>query len=146
MKLFGHIIKGKLRITNRAELESWAENMPDCDVVGEIEKRKVKRTIPQNAYLHACFTILTKEFNRFGNTFTVEQMKDIVKAKLLAVSVHNTDGQYMGDRVKHTSELSKEEMGEFIEGMKAWAAEFDIVLPDPEQQTQFIYTHDKETD
>lgn len=134
MKLTGAITKGKLRIHNRVELERWAEMMPDCDIVGEIDKRKGKRTLPQNGYIHACFTILTKEFNRFGNAFTVEKMKDIVKAKLLTVSVHSADGQYLGDRVRHTSELNKEEMAEFIEGMKAWAAEFEIFLPDPEEQ------------
>lgn len=134
MKCTGSIKNGKLRIHSRADLEHWAENMPDCDVVMDIDKRKSKRSLSQNAYIHSCFTILTKEFNKFGNNFTVEEMKDIVKAKLLTVAVHNADAMYMGDRVRHTSELNKEEMGEFITGMQAWAAEFSIIIPDPETQ------------
>lgn len=82
------------------------------------------------------FTILRKEFNKLGNTFTDEDVKNMCKWKFLKYSIVDADGVFIGDNVR-TSKLSTLELNEFIEQIKAWAAEFGIYLPDPGEQVKF---------
>ena len=103
-----------------------------------LEKVSAKRSLQQNAYLHLLFTIFTESLNELGNDFTMDEVKELCKAKFLLVDVMNAEtGEVIGQRIKGTSEMTKTELNLFIENIIRWAADyFSIVLPYPSEQLQ----------
>lgn len=106
-----------------------------------IEKNRVKRSYAQNRYLHALFTIFKNELNALGNEFTSEEIKDLCKAKFALIDVVNeSTGECIGQRIQGTSEMTKEELGVFIDNVIRWAAEyFSIVLPVPNTEFEINF-------
>ncbi len=103
-----------------------------------LEKVSAKRSLQQNAYLHLLFTIFTESLNELGNEFTMDEVKELCKAKFLLVDVMNVEtGEVIGQRIKGTSEMTKTELNLFIENIIRWAADyFSIVLPYPSEQLE----------
>ena len=103
-----------------------------------LEKVSAKRSLQQNAYLHLLFTIFTESLNELGNDFTMDEVKELCKAKFLLVDVMNVEtGEIIGQRIKGTSEMTKTELNLFIENIIRWAADyFSIVLPYPSEQLE----------
>jgi hypothetical protein len=103
-----------------------------------LEKVSAKRSLQQNAYLHLLFTIFTESLNELGNDFTMDEVKELCKAKFALIDVMNKDtGECLGQRIKGTSEMTKTELNLFIENIIRWAADyFSIVLPYPSEQLQ----------
>ena len=96
-----------------------------------------KRSDNQNRYLHSLFTIFSTELiNLTGDKmYTREVVKEICKAKFLKQDVPTPDGEILATIVRHTSELSKVEMVEFVENIIQWGAEqFGFQLPYPSEQ------------
>ena len=136
---FGKVDGSKLKISNRYDFEQeLAAFFEGKDVIVTVERKTRKRTLSQNDYLHAMLRIFTAELNNLGNTFIMEQVKDMMKYKFLTVDVVNTEtGEALGQRVKDTSELTTTELSEFIEEVIRYAAEFfHIVLPYPNEQME----------
>ena len=135
---FGKVTDGKLKISNRYDFEQELAAFEGKEIMVTVERKTRKRTISQNDYLHAMLRIFTGELNNLGNTFTMEQVKDMMKYKFLTVDVVNTEtGEAIGQRVKDTSELTTIELSEFIEEVIRYAAEFfHIVLPYPNEQRE----------
>lgn len=103
-----------------------------------LEKVSAKRSLQQNAYLHLLFTIFTESLNDLGNEFTVDEVKELCKAKFALIDVMNKEtGECLGQRIKGTSEMTKTELNVFIENIIRWAADyFSIVLPYPSEQLE----------
>ena len=103
-----------------------------------LEKVSAKRSLQQNAYLHLLFTIFTESLNELGNEFTVDEVKELCKAKFALIDVMNKEtGECLGQRLKGTSEMTKTELNLFIENIIRWAADyFSIVLPYPSEQLE----------
>ena len=81
-----------------------------------LEKVSAKRSLQQNAYLHLLFTIFTESLNELGNEFTVDEVKELCKAKFALIDVMNKEtGECLGQRIKGTSEMTKTELNLFIE-------------------------------
>jgi hypothetical protein len=142
MKLiyFAEIKDGKLKITNRRGFDADLLEYEGKRVQITIERNN-KRTSPQNRYLHALFTIFTKSLNELGNNFKTEEVKELVKFKFLTLEVVNeSTGETIGQRIKGTHELNKEEMGDFIDRFMEWSAtDFNIILPISDEQQKFEY-------
>jgi len=136
---FGKITDGVLTISSRKSFDNELKGLKN-GMVSITVKRKNQRSLQQNAYLHLLFTIFKNELNRLGNEFTMEQVKELCKAKYLLIDVVNeSTGECIGQRIKGTHELSKVEMMEFIENVIRWAAEmFHITLPYPNEQTEIF--------
>ena len=109
----------------------------------EIKIRRVssKRSLPQNAYLHLLFTLFTNELNALGNTFTMIEVKELLKTKFATIDVINeSTGEVIGQRVKGTSEMSKGEMIEFIDNIIRYGKEiFNFNLPYPNESMTFEF-------
>lgn len=136
---FGKITDGVLTISSRKSFDNELKGLKN-GMVSITVKRKNQRSLQQNAYLHLLFTIFKNELNQLGNEFTMEQVKELCKAKYLLIDVVNeSTGECIGQRIKGTHELSKVEMMEFIENVIRWAAEmFHITLPYPNEQTEIF--------
>lgn len=107
-----------------------------------IQKAKKTRSNQQNRYLHAAFTILSKELINYtgDERYTPKVVKDIVKCKFLTVDMINENsGEVIGIRIKSTTQLSTLEMNEFIDNMIRWAAEqFNINIPYPNENLELL--------
>jgi len=127
---------GKLDFKQRSSFLQDVSKFKDGDYVITVEKRKKKRSISQNAYLHLLFTMFTNELNELGNEFQMLEVKELLKYKFLKIEVVNQEtGQIIGERVKHTSELTTTDMMGFIENIIRYGAEmFHFNLPYPEEQ------------
>jgi hypothetical protein len=127
---------GKFKVLHREDMDKTISILPDGDYLLTIEDFKTKRTLKQNNYMHALFTIFSKEvINHTGDLiYTPEYIKSMAKRKLLYVEDYDKNGEVC-ERVKDTHELNTQEMVQFIDGLVQWAAErFDIVLPLPKTQ------------
>ena len=100
-----------------------------------IQKLKSARSGQQNRYLHLLFTIFKNELNLLGNEFSMDEIKELCKAKFCLIDVVNeSSGEVLGKRIKGTSEMTKSEMTDFIESIIRWGAEFNISLPYPNEE------------
>lgn len=134
---------GGLKIVNRREFDSnLAEFFPNCTVDIIIKKRRVKRSLNQNAFLHVLLTIFSRELQDLtgDKSLTMARVKNMMKLKFLKVDVVNTEtGEVIGEEVLNTSSLTKEQMMIFIEDIYRYAADtFHIVLPTSNTQQELI--------
>jgi len=136
---FGRVSDGVLTINSRKSFDNDLKGLKNGLVTITV-KRRNQRSLAQNAYIHLLFTIFKTELNALGNEFTMEQVKEIAKAKFLTIDVVNENtGECIGQRVKGTHELSKVEMMEFVENVIRWAADmFHITLPYPNEQIEMF--------
>jgi len=136
---FISIIKdGKLQPSTTNNILKVLSSLEGKTVRVTLEKVSAKRSLQQNAYLHLLFTIFTESLNELGNDFTMDEVKELCKAKFLLVDVMNVEtGEIIGQRIKGTSEMTKTELNLFIENIIRWAADyFSIVLPYPSEQLE----------
>lgn len=136
---FISIIKdGKLQPSTTNNILKVLSGLEGKRVRITLEKVSAKRSLQQNAYLHLLFTIFTESLNDLGNEFTIDEVKELCKAKFLLVDVMNKEtGECLGQRIKGTSEMTKTELNVFIENIIRWAADyFSIVLPYPSEQLE----------
>jgi len=130
------IRNGRMEFKQRSVFLSDIEKLKDGEYIVSVEKKKKKRSIDQNSYIHALFTLLKDSLNELGNSFTMEQVKEMMKYKFLLVDMYNEDtGVLIGSRIRGTSELTTTELNDFFEKIIAYAAdEFGIILPYPNEQ------------
>jgi hypothetical protein len=102
-------------------------------------KRLNKRSLQQNAYLHA---VLIPEFRKalnevgYNEVKTNEQAKLIMKSMFLTRSVEGAPGSKPVHYVQDTHDLTKEEMSTLIDEVIQFAAEnLNYVIPYPNEQT-----------
>jgi hypothetical protein len=102
-------------------------------------KRLNKRSLQQNAYLHA---VLIPEFRKalnevgYNEVKTNEQAKLIMKSMFLTRSMEGAPGSKPVHYVQDTHDLTKEEMSTMIEEVIQFAAEnLNYIIPYPNEQT-----------
>ena len=90
-----------------------------------IEKRKDPRTLKQNSYIHAIFTLIWKEL-----WYTLEEIKQLLKESFLSKKKYLKiwEKRKQIKKVKGTSELSKEEFSEFVEKIKIFCSWLWIII------------------
>lgn len=138
---FGRIKDGKLHIVNRREFDNDLLFFDGKEVVIRVEQKTKKRTLSQNAYLHLLFGIFATELNKLGNTFSMQDLKDMMKFKFLMIDIVNYEnGEVIGHRIKDTSELTTTDTAKFIDDIIHYAQdEFRLNLPYPNDQLTLMY-------
>lgn len=139
---FGKINEsGKLHIVNRKDFDSDLLYLRNKEVVIRVEQKTKKRTISQNAYIHLLFGIFANELNKLGNTFSMQEIKDMMKFKFLMIDIINYEnGEVIGHRIKDTSELTTTETAKFIDDIIHYGlTEFDVQLPLPSEQLNIMF-------
>lgn len=106
-------------------------------------EKKDKRSNPQNSYYWSvCVPMVLEGLYSLGyEVKTKEQAHEIIKHLFLKEDVTNeSTGELLTTITKSTTDLNKEQFNQFLEELWRWASEYlNIVIPEPNQQTEFNY-------
>ena len=105
-------------------------------IVITIEKRKNKRSNPQNAYFHGVvLPLVYNGLKELGHTMPLADVKDLLKLKFLKVPIFvNEETGEITEKIKNTSELTTTEFMEFVAGIQRWSIEnLGVNIPEPNE-------------
>jgi len=145
-------VSGKLNDKTRTKIKETLEHWGNKKIIVTVTPTEIKikklygnRSLPQNAYLHFAFGILTDGLNDLGNEFTMLQVKEMVKVKFLLTDiVDESTGEVIGQYVKRTRDLDKLEMVDFVDKFIAYSKDmFNITIPLPNQAIELELTEQK---
>lgn len=126
------------KIVNRAALKKFFDGLTDGRYLLKAE-RKNKRTLNQNAYMHAVLIPCFREaLNQAGydEIRTDEDAKLVMKGLFLKTQVVNHETGEVIEFVKDTHKLSTVEMGELFEDVWRFAASnLNYTIPSPGETT-----------
>jgi NinB protein len=138
----GKVNNGTLTIINRRGFDNDLRFFEGREVSITITERKKKRSLSQNAYIHAILIPLFREaLNNVGfdEIRTDEQCKDLMKALFLQTEYTNKETGEVIKSFKNTSELSTFEMTEFTENAIKYALDnMNFRIPLPNEQSQLF--------
>lgn len=130
----GVVERGKLKIRNRAVLDSYFSTVRDCEVTVTIEKKHAIRSAQANAYYWGVALHLLSE----STGYTVDELHEWAKARFLpkAIAICDAKGDIVDDVTigGTTTTLTRLEFYEYVERLRAFALEkleIDIPAPDP---------------
>ena len=140
VKIKSTVTNGKMS-RNRNELSKALTQFEGMDIHISIEKAKKTRSTPQNAYYHGCVIPLIRMGlkDTTGDTYSNEQVHDLMKTRFLCLDVHLRDGEFM-QAIRSTTELSTFDFEEYMENCRAFALEFlgvTIALPNENIKLEF---------
>lgn len=130
---YGSIKDGKLTIRNRHRFDEELNSTKDMDVVITVEKYVAKRSTAQNALWWVYMGILSKELG-----YTKEEIHEICKFKFLKRQKVIEQTAEVVEYLESTAKLNKAEFGTLIDSLIIWAAEMNIVLPEPNEQFKLM--------
>lgn len=97
-----------------------------------IHQKRKHRSVQQNRYYWLIVTMLSDQTG-----YTKEETHAILKSKFLRTEKVNENSGAIYEYVKSTAELSTTEYMDYLESVRQFAAEeFDIQLPEPNEQLQ----------
>jgi len=108
----------KLDLSQSFDLNKGAlyfEKLKDKQAKIELKEFRQSRSIPQNSYLHVCFTILANETG-----YTIEEIKSITKREFGSFMVYEKNGHKF---LRSTAHLDTLEMTEFIDWLRQFASD-----------------------
>lgn len=131
----GKTSEGKLKIVHRGLFDNHIQSLGDAEVVITIEKKRRKRSNPQNSYYRGVVLPLVLRGLRdagFDNYRTDDHAHDLLKYRFLKVNEVNGNGETF-ERIKSTTELSTSEMMDYIAEIQQFASEYlGVYIPDPQ--------------
>jgi hypothetical protein len=139
----GKVQDGKLTINNRKAFDVDLNVLNGLDVIITVEKKKHKRSSPQNRYYHGCvlrsvrFAMETKGFHINSN----ETVHELMKVKFLKGEIVNVATGEIIETIGSTTKLSTLDFENYLEQIRAWAAQYlECVIPLPNEQSE-IFTN-----
>lgn len=140
---FGKVENGSLKITNRKMFDRDIENVFNGKEISiTIEKKRVKRSDPQNRYFHGIIIPIVQQGlldAGYEEAKSREWVKDLIKMQCL---VKETFSETTGECIKSlgkTSQLTKSEFCELVESVQRWSAQFlNVVIPNPGEQVDLF--------
>jgi hypothetical protein len=142
LQYYSDVKDGKLQTNVRELIKENLVYFNDKRIEITIKKIKSKRSLKQNNYLHALFTIFAKELTVLtGQQYTMMTIKNMCKLKFALIDVVNQEsGEIIGQDIKATSSMNKTELSEFVENIIRYAAEmFKIILPYPNENMKITF-------
>jgi hypothetical protein len=113
---------------DRQRAANWAHKAPSGTIV---EFRESKRSLDQNSKLWSMLTDVARQVDWYGEKLTPDDWKDIFTASLKkARVVPGIDGGSFVVLGLHTSSLTKQEFGDLLELINAFAAERSVAFAD----------------
>lgn len=135
-EIISQVKDGKLT-RNIPQLTEVIKSFEGKEITIKIEKRKKKRSNPQNSYLWSCvYPIVQNCLKEAGNTFSVNDVHELLKCKFLkeTILVNEETGECI-ERVKSTTELSTVEFMTYVMEIQKFSEEwFGVIIPEPDTQ------------
>ncbi len=114
--------------SDRDRVLRWAKQAPTGT---RIEFKKAQRTLPQNDLMWGRLTDISRQVEWYGERLTPQDWKDLFTAAVrVSRVVPGIDPNTFVVLGLRTSDMSKEEMGELLDLIDAFAAERGVVLSD----------------
>lgn len=141
----GHVKNGKVFIDNRPYFDLWMQTLENKNFNLEVWQAGKKRSSPENRYFHSviCQYIGKLLYDLTGEPEYLvdkEKVKDLLKIKFLSKGVVNPDtGEVIGTKVLKTSELTVQEMEEFMQNIRDWVSrDYGVVIPLPNENLESL--------
>lgn len=101
-------------------------------------KRANKRSLRQNAYYWAGVVEPIRErMLDYGNDMTADDVHEFLKDRFHSKPVIGDGGEMIGRVAMSTTEMNKDEFGEYIDRIKPWAFEdLGLIIQDPNTQME----------
>jgi hypothetical protein len=123
MKIQGRVTEG--HFTNMREVYRGLRSFEGENITVRIDKRKPPRTLPQNAYLWGVVYSTIGDFTGYSPEELHYELED-----LLHLRTYTDD--HGNRRVKPSSQMSIDELSEYIGKVKLWAWHtLNLYIPDP---------------
>lgn len=138
---FGSVTGGALHLNSRSAFIKDLQCFNDMEVVVTVEKRKKKRSSPQNRYYHGC--VIPSLRHAMEAKGCLIQSNEIVhllcKFKFLKGEIVNTATGEVIPTIGSTTKLSTLDFENYLEQIRAYAAsEYDCVIALPNEQTEIF--------
>lgn len=118
--------------TDRRQIIKWAQNVGVGTIVTFNKKR---RSTDQNSLMWARLSEIAINVDWYGQKLTADDWKDVFTAALRkARIVPAIGGQGFVQLGLHTSDMSKEEMGNLLDLIDAFAAEHGVAFHDQSEE------------
>lgn len=111
----------------RRQWTVWIDRLKGKKIQISIQKRKTKRSLKQNSYLWVCLKVLEQELGQPDR-----DIYDYLIDKHAPMAIMDLNGRQVEKR-KSSSQFSVGEMVEFMMHVKVFAADFGVILPEPDQ-------------
>ena len=134
-EIYSTVDDGNLK-ENRNLIIDALKSFEGKGIVITIEKRKNKRSNPQNAYFHGVvLPLVYNGLKELGHTMPLADVKDLLKLKFLKVPIFvNEETGEITEKIKNTSELTTIEFMEFVSEIQRWSAEnLGVNIPEPNE-------------
>ena len=141
MKAFevpSQVKQGKLSDAATGQLCTVLRSLEGKRVVVSVREQKRRRSNDQNAYLWGVvYPAAVAMFRDAGNMVDADDVHDFCKLRVakLGQNIVTPDGEVV-KTLGSTAKLTTAEFSDYIERIRAWAAEFGCVNPDPESFNQ----------
>ena len=127
----GYVRGGVLFIRNRKDFENGVKRFEGKEVDIVVQKKRMVRSIQQNRLWWLYVTIIAESLG-----YEKDEMHDVLKFKFLKRErVIEKTGEII-PYLESTTRLSRSEFSEVVESVIRWAAEMNIILPEPNQQLE----------
>jgi hypothetical protein len=140
IEYLGYIEGGKLHIMRRKQFNEEIRHTKDMDVSIVVKKRG-KRSSQQNRYYFGVLIDeIRRELLRRGTRATAEEVHEALKLKFNPHREVNTEtGQVLLEIGQTTTDMNREEFGQYLERIIEWAAEsLEITIPSPGEQVKMF--------
>lgn len=127
---------------NRSQIKEAIEYFEGKIVVVTVEKRKNKRSNPQNAYMWGiCIPIVKECLKKAGITLSLNDTHEMLKLKFLKETIlTNEETGECIERIKSTAELTTTQFMEYILDIQQFASEyFGVLIPDPNSEIKLKF-------
>ena len=137
---YGYVKDGELKILNRKRFNAEIKAFPDCDVQIIIKKKGKRSSQANRFYWGVLISEIRHEFLRRGMRYTSEEIHEALKLKFNAHrEVDTNTGEVLLEIGQSTTEMNKEEFGEYINRIIEWCNKsLEISIPEPGSQQQMF--------
>lgn len=134
--------QAQLIIHNKKAFNKDLISLIDCDVNVVVNKRKKKRSNPQNAYYWGVVVPLVREgLNGVGYDVSVDETHDFIKHKFALRSLVNKDTGEVLETTGSTTEMDTFDFSKFIEKIQIWSAEYlGVEIPSPNEELEIEFS------
>lgn len=144
LKLYCNIKDGVFEFLSPEWVNGKLNELPNGEYFFTLNKAN-KRSSQSNRYLHGVVFPVVFEALRdagFDCVKDVYDAKEVCKSLFLKEKVVNHEtGEVITEIIKHTSDLTQEEMVQFIEDISMWAASYlSCEIPEPNSQSKLFAT------